>query len=143
MNETQWVKLSGGYARSSVRVYSGGGLKVGDLSWISDDCYIDAQGGIEIGNQVIIGPHTNIYSSEHGILPNEPIREQHHVKKSTKIGDDVWIGANCVILGGVTISDHVIIGAGAIVTHNVPEWEIWAGNPAKKIGDRRTWKQKV
>ncbi len=141
MNTTDWVKLGNGYARSSVRIYSKDGLTVGNLTWISDDCYIDAQGGIVIGNHVLVGPQTHIYSSEHGIAPDPLIREQHHVKKQTVIEDDVWIGANSVITGGVTIHKHSVIGAGSVVTKDVPEYEIWAGNPAKKIGDRRTWKK--
>ena len=136
-NITKWIKWDRGYIRESVRIYHGGGFKLGDLSWISDDCYIDAQGIIEIGNDVLIGPHTQIYSSEHGIDPQFLIREQHHIMKKTIIGNDVWIGAGVIITGGVTIGNHVIIGAGSVVTHNIPEWEIWAGIPAKRIGDRR------
>lgn len=52
------------------------------------------------------------------------------------IGDDVWIGANAVILRGVNIGDGAVIAAGAVVTRNVPKYEIWGGVPAKKIGER-------
>lgn len=52
------------------------------------------------------------------------------------IGNDVWISANSVITRGVTIGDGAVIGAGAVVTHNVPPYEIWAGVTAKKIGQR-------
>lgn len=141
MNTTKWIKFDRGYVRESVRIYSKVGLRIGDLTWISDDCYIDAQGGVAIGNSVIIGPHTQIYSSEHGISPDHLIREQHHVQKQTTIHDDVWIGAGAIITAGVTINAHVVVSAGSIVTHDVPEWEVWAGNPARKIGDRRTWKK--
>lgn len=140
-NITKWIKWDNGYIRESVRIYHGGGLRLGTLSWVSDDCYIDAQGTIKIGDNVLIGSHTQIYSSEHGIDPNLLIREQHHVFKMTIIKNDVWIGAGAIITGGVTIGDHAIIAAGAVVTHDVPEWEIHAGVPAKKIGDRRTWKK--
>lgn len=54
----------------------------------------------------------------------------------TTIGNDVWIGAKCLIKGGITIGDGAIIGMGSVVTHDVPPYEIWAGNPAKCIRKR-------
>lgn len=57
-------------------------------------------------------------------------------KLKTILGNDVWIGANAVILPGIKIGDGAVIGAGSVVTKNVPEYEIWAGNPAKKIKNR-------
>ena len=54
----------------------------------------------------------------------------------TKIGNDVWIGAKCLIKGGVTIGDGAVIGMGSVVTHDVPPYEIWAGTPAKFIRKR-------
>ena len=56
--------------------------------------------------------------------------------KRTTIGNDVWIGSNCLIKSGVTIGDGAIIGMGSVVTHDVPPYEIWAGNPAKCIKKR-------
>lgn len=54
----------------------------------------------------------------------------------TIIGNDVWIGSKCLIKGGVTIGDGAVIGMGSVVTHDVPPYEIWAGNPAKLIRKR-------
>lgn len=54
----------------------------------------------------------------------------------TKIGNDVWIGSKCLIKGGISIGDGAIIGMGSVVTHDVPPYEIWAGNPAKFIRKR-------
>lgn len=56
--------------------------------------------------------------------------------KNTKIGNDVWIGSNCLVKSGVTISDGAIIGMGSIVTKNIGPYEIWGGNPAKLIRKR-------
>ena len=56
--------------------------------------------------------------------------------KKTVIGNDVWIGNNCIIKGGITIGDGAIIGMGSVVTHDVPPYEIWAGNPAHLIRKR-------
>ena len=54
----------------------------------------------------------------------------------TNIGNDVWIGAKCIILSGRIISDGAVIGTGSVVTHDVGPYEIWAGNPAKLIRKR-------
>ncbi len=56
--------------------------------------------------------------------------------KTTKIGNDVWIGSRCLLKGGVAIGDGAIIGMGSIVTKDIPPYEIWAGNPAKFIRKR-------
>jgi len=68
----------------------------------------------------------------HKNFANTPFEEYAH----TVIGNDVWIGAKCMIKGGVTIGDGAIIGMGSVVTHDVPPYEIWAGNPAKCIRKR-------
>jgi acetyltransferase-like isoleucine patch superfamily enzyme len=54
----------------------------------------------------------------------------------THIGNDVWIGSRCLIKGGVTIGDGAIVGMGSVVTHDIPPYEIWAGNPARLIRKR-------
>ncbi len=54
----------------------------------------------------------------------------------TVIGNDVWIGSSCLIKGGIKIGDGAVVGMGSVVTHDIPPFEIWAGNPAKKIKDR-------
>lgn len=56
--------------------------------------------------------------------------------KETKIGNDVWIGNRAIVLQGVSIGTGSVIGAGSVVTHDIPPYEIWAGNPARKIRDR-------
>ena len=56
--------------------------------------------------------------------------------KKTIIGNDVWIGSNCLIKSGVSIGDGAIVGMGSVVTHNIPPYEIWAGNPARFIRKR-------
>ena len=56
--------------------------------------------------------------------------------RRTKIGNDVWIGARCLIKGGVSIGTGAVIGMGSVVTHDIPPYEIWAGNPARFIKKR-------
>lgn len=94
-------------------------------------------GKIEIGNYVLIGPNTVVRSSNHAYgRVDIPIREQGYISESIEIGDDVWIGANCVILPNVKIGSHAIVAAGAVVNKDVTEYEITGGVPAKKIGSR-------
>lgn len=68
----------------------------------------------------------------HTNFANTPFEEY----AKTTIGNDVWIGARCLVKGGITIGDGAIIGMGSVVTHDVPPYEIWAGNPAKCIRKR-------
>jgi acetyltransferase-like isoleucine patch superfamily enzyme len=78
-----------------------------------------------------------IFSSQHRYnIEGVPILFQGHEKKRVSIGKDVWIGANAVILPGVTIGDGAIIGAGAVVTGDVEPYSIVGGVPARKIGER-------
>jgi len=67
---------------------------------------------------------------------DQTITNQGMVTKGLIIGRDCWIGAHVVIMPGLTIGDGAIVGAGAVVTHDIPPYEIWAGVPAKKIGER-------
>ena len=111
-------------------------ITVGDYSELGTRVLIQAN--VEIGNYVIMGPDIKIYTRNHEFLDIEkPIAIQGKRYYKTKIGHDVWIGANVIILPGVTVGDHSIIAAGAIVTKNVPEWAIVGGNPAKFIKSRK------
>lgn len=109
---------------------------VGDFSEIGTRALI--QGNVEIGDYVIMGPDIKIYTRNHEFLDLEkPMAIQGKRYYKTKIGHDVWIGANVIILPGVTIGSHSIIAAGAIVTKDVPEWAIVGGNPAKTLKYRK------
>lgn len=87
---------------------------------------------IRIGNHVMIGPGTSIITVNH---PLSPQGRRHHLGQATPviIGDDVWIGANCTILPGVTIGNNVVVAAGAVVTKNVPSNCVVGGVPARII----------
>jgi maltose O-acetyltransferase len=87
---------------------------------------------VDIGDNVMIGPNVTIATVGH---PLDPEGRRRHLAfaKPIKIGNDVWIGANVVILPGVTIGDNVVIGAGAVVTKDLPGGTVCAGVPAKVI----------
>ncbi len=108
---------------------------VGNNSELGTRCMIHSN--VEIGNNVIMGPDVKIYSRNHKIDRLDiPIQMQGKVQLNTKIGNDVWIGANVVILAGVTIHDHCVIAAGAIVTKDIEGYSIVGGAPAKLLKKR-------
>ena len=87
-----------------------------------------------IGNDVLIAAHTVIVSSNHQFHnKSKRINSLPDVLMPVAINDDVWIGSNCSILGGVTIGKGAVIGAGSIVTRDIPEYAIAMGSPAKVI----------
>ncbi|MEZ9076147.1 DapH/DapD/GlmU-related protein [Vibrio cyclitrophicus] len=92
-------------------------------------------GRVIIGNNVMIAPNCMIASGNHGIAINdEPmITQKCTTKCPIRIGNDVWIASNSVILDGVNIGDGAIVGAGSVVTKDVPTMAIVVGNPARVI----------
>jgi acetyltransferase-like isoleucine patch superfamily enzyme len=114
----------------------------GDVS-LGADCSVNVgaavRGRVTAGRAVRIGASTSILGFDHGFddLDVDMFR-QPLTSIGIRIGDDVWIGAHVVVVDGVTIGSHSVIGAGAVVTRSVPDWAIVVGNPARVVGDRRT-----
>ena len=98
---------------------------------------------VTIGDNVFIAPRVSIYTATHPIDP--VIRNMElEVAKAVTIGNDVWIGGNVVINPGVTIGNNVVIGSGSVVTKDIPDNVIAAGNPCRVIReitqqDREYW----
>ena len=128
-------------------------LVMGERSWIAghalvrgdvilgEDCSINpyacVSGKVTCGNGVRIASHASIVGFNHGFDdPDRPIHRQGVVSLGIVIGDDVWIGANCVILDGVTIGNGAVIAAGAVVTQDIPALAIAGGVPAKVLRSR-------
>lgn len=93
--------------------------------------------GITIGDGCRIASGATLYAFDHGLAPDRPIREQPVTSKGIVLGRDVWVGANAGICDGVRVGDHAVIGMGAVVTQDVPDYAIVGGVPARVIGDRR------
>ncbi|MCG9753930.1 acyltransferase [Shewanella insulae] len=115
-----------------------GPIVMGKEVAINHGCSLDGgRGKIVIGDQTRIANNVTIYAFNHGMHPDTPIYQQSSRSKGIVIGKDVWIGAQAGIVDGVTIGDCAVIGMGCIVTKDVPDYAIVAGNPARIIGDRR------
>lgn len=98
--------------------------------------YIQAGNGIIFGSNIRIGPNVSIVSSNH----NLDDYDKHDKVEPIRIGNDVWIAANCVILPGVTIGNNVVIGAGSIVNSDIPDNSIAVGNPCRVIKKKSPYK---
>ena len=109
------------------------GIVLEEAVAINVRAYLDGSGGIRIGKRTILGPNVVIVSSGHRVDADVPIQASGKEFASVSIGADSWIGANVVILKGVSIGDRVVIGAGSIVTHDIPDRSIAVGNPARVV----------
>lgn len=114
----------------NVRFGSGKNVVIGSYSGLNVGCWIGND--TIIGNDVMFGPEVSILSGGHNFERTDiPMREQGATpRKPVVIGDDVWIGTRVIILPGIQIGSHSIIGAGSVVTKDIPEYAVVAGNPA-------------
>jgi acetyltransferase-like isoleucine patch superfamily enzyme len=114
-------------------------IRIGANTFVNHLCSIWAapKSSITIGNDVLLGPGTCLIASNHGTYAGELVREQEGQDRDIVIGNDVWLGANVSVLAGVTIGDGCVVGAGAVVTKNLPPGSICGGVPAKVIGWRK------
>lgn len=116
----------------------GGSLSIGDGSSIHPRCQINAYvSPIRIGQGVMIAPSCALYPYDHGIASGLPIGRQPLTSRGPiVIEDDAWLGFGVIVLSGVRIGRGAVIGAGSIVTRNVPDETIAVGSPARVIGKR-------
>lgn len=111
-------------------------LSIGSNVSIHSNCYLDAGGGITIGDDVAIAHQSSILSFDHSWQDAEkPIKDNVVTFSPVIIEDDVWIGCGCRILSGATIHTRSIVAAGAVVIHDVSSGTIVGGVPAKVLRD--------
>ncbi len=116
---------------------NGGRIEIGEASSVNDYCVLYGSGGITIGPDVHIAAHVVIIASEHDyskLGSNDFSKDVGG--RGVKIEKSVWVGARAVILDGVTIGTGSVIGAGAVVTEDIPPYSIAVGVPAKVIKER-------
>lgn len=120
--------------RQSIVDPSGGAVTIGANSTLNPYSIIYGHGGTTIGRGVRIAAHTAIIPANH-IFENkrEYIYQQGIEAEGIHIKDDVWIGSGCQILDDVVIGEGAVVGAGSVVTDNIPEYSVTAGTPAKVI----------
>jgi maltose O-acetyltransferase len=115
----------------------GTGIRIGDSSGLGVNCSV--RGPLDMGANIMMGPDVTILTSIHNTVSTDiPMNQQGFLpNQKVTIGDDVWIGTRVIILPGVNIGKGSIIGAGAVVTKDVPEYAVVAGVPAKVIKYRK------
>ena len=107
-------------------------IEVGKAFFANYNCTIIDVAKVKIGDNCMLAPNVAIYTAGHPVHPDTR-RSMYEYGKPVTIGDNVWIGGNAVILPGVTIGSNSVIGAGSVVTHDIPSWSIAAGNPCRVI----------
>lgn len=127
-----------------IRTY-GGEISIGQRCNLQPYCVIYGNGGVTLGDGVLIGPHVAIVANNHTFDDvSNCIWEQAMKCAGISIGDDVWIGAGARVLDGVKVGRGAVIGAGAVVTRSVPEYMVVAGVPARVMRQRgKRWDECV
>ena len=115
---------------------NGPSILIGNDVFIGSGCEFNITCGIQIGDFANIASGCKFIDHDHGKSLASRIGSQLADERPICIGNDVWLGCNVVILKGVKIGEGAIVGAGAVVTRSIFANEIWAGVPAKKIGER-------
>ena len=120
-------------------ISNGERVEVGDRSAFGHGVTILAgqnTGRIIFGKDVMVGPYCTFTCGTYGFNMGVPANTQPMLEEDIRIGDDVWLGAMAMVMPGVTIGDHAIVAANAVITQDVEPWAIVGGVPAKVIGHR-------
>lgn len=130
----------------NIRVHSTASIRnpqnitVGKNSHINYNCCIwcGENSHITLGDNLLMGPNVKMFSTNHGTSKSQPMTFQEYNEADIVIGNDCWLGANVVILKGVTIPDGCVVAAGAVVSKPLTEpYTIYGGIPAKPISKRK------
>lgn len=107
-------------------------IEVGKNFFANYNCTILDVAKVKIGDNCMLAPNVAIYTAGHPLHPDTR-NTMYEYGIEVNIGDNVWIGGNVVICPGVTIGSNCVIGAGSVVTKDIPDWSLAAGNPCKVI----------
>ena len=113
-------------------------IKIGRNTFVGESVVVRGQGGVTIGNAVLIAPHAKILAVNHNFQDvSRPVMEQGITGRGIVIEDGAWIGAGAVVLDGVRVGRNAVVGANAVVTKDVPPYCLVVGTPAKVVRDMR------
>lgn len=112
----------------------GGSIEIGSHSGIGDFCSVYGQGGLTIGDDVLMASGVRIMTEEHFLdSGHSAVARANSKARATHVRDGSWLAANCVVLAGVTVGRGAVVAAGAVVTRDVPDYAVVAGVPARLI----------
>jgi len=123
------------YGDTYIQTGEGGSVRIGRDTHIQPHCQFSAyKAPIQIGCEVEIAPSCAFYPYNHGFASGEPIGKQAlQTKGGITIEDEAWLGFGVIVLDGVRIGKGAVIGAGSVVTHNIPDGAIAVGVPARIV----------
>jgi acetyltransferase-like isoleucine patch superfamily enzyme len=125
-------------SRNVVLSSKGGPLRIGARTNVGVNCSFYSLAGLEIGDDVLIAGHCYVGGGAYRIDdPTRPMNLQKAELKGVRIGDDCWLGAGVIVVDGATVGDHSVVGAGSVVTGDVPPYSVAVGSPARVVRDRR------
>jgi acetyltransferase-like isoleucine patch superfamily enzyme len=114
------------------------GITIGARSLIGEGCVLRGQGGITLGDDVYLAPLVQILAVNHVYHDTtRPISHQGITAQGIVVEDGAWIGGGAIILDGVRIGRNAVVGAGTVVTRDVPDYSVVVGNPARFVRDLR------
>lgn len=120
-----------------IKVHKEGQTEIGDRTYIGPYTCLSGYGHIKIGKDCLIASHSAIYAHNYNFAdPTQKIKEQGYNYKGIAIEDDCWLGSGVRVLDGVTIGQGSVIGAGAVVTKDIPPYSVAVGVPAKIVSRR-------
>lgn len=136
INSCRFANPIGGDVACIFHTFDSGTIRIGNGTGISNSSFL-ARDCIQIGENVRIGGSCKFYDNDfHSLNFEERINGFKNIKTAPIVVEDgAFIGAHSIILKGTRIGKYSVVGAGSVVTKNIPDYEIWAGNPAKKIGE--------
>jgi len=131
IREHVWIQVTSGLENL------GRGLAIGNDTYVGPRCTLGAGGGITIGANVTLGAAVDLLAENHEFADaGSLISAQGVTRQGIVLENDVWIGNRAIVLDGVRVGKGAVIGAGAVVTKDVPCDTVVAGNPARSIGRR-------